>query len=112
MSELMYIFGQMDARVRPLVFTIRHWARTNLVTRQMPGPQMSNYTLTLLVLFFLQTRTLPVLPSVLQLKDLAGKAHIYLLHSYCTALFFLFLKKNYIYCTKFQHLGKVAHGAV
>ncbi|NXC27162.1 STPAP polymerase, partial [Campylorhamphus procurvoides] len=33
---------------------------------------LTNYTLTLLVVFFLPTRSPPVLPSVLRLRDLAG----------------------------------------
>lgn len=27
MSELLYLYGELDRRVRPLVFTVRRWAK-------------------------------------------------------------------------------------
>lgn len=56
------------------------------------GPLLTNYALTLLVLFFLQTRSPPVLPAVAQLRELAGRAPPSVCPSVCPAgLFVLFI---------------------
>lgn len=54
MSELLYIFGNFDHRVRPLVFTVKMWAREINLTNEIPGRWITNFSLTLLVLFYLQ----------------------------------------------------------
>lgn len=69
MSELMHLFGEIDARVRPLCFFVRRWANEWKITRIIrPGPWISNFTLTCLVLFFLQQLKQPILPSIDELK--------------------------------------------
>ena len=72
MSEILYDYGQVDHRMQTLVFVLRHWARINQITYSSPGTWISNFSLTLMVIFFLQTRSIPVLPSIQTLKDLAG----------------------------------------
>lgn len=64
MSELLYMFTQIDDRVQPLVFTIRRWAQTAGVTRPDPGFWISNFSLTCLVIFYLQQLHRPVLPTI------------------------------------------------
>lgn len=71
MSELLYLFGEVDERVRPLVFCIRKWASATGITNPSPGRWTSNFSLTLLVLFFLQQLKKPILPSVNQLVKCA-----------------------------------------
>lgn len=73
MSELLYLFGKMDARVRPLVFCIRRWAQSTGLTNPSPGRWISNFSLTMLVLFFLQSLKQPILPSVNHLIRKAKK---------------------------------------
>ncbi|XP_037039462.1 poly(A) RNA polymerase, mitochondrial-like [Bradysia coprophila] len=64
MSELLYMFTQIDHRVQPLVYTIRRWAQTSGVTRPSPGFWISNFSLTCLVIFYLQQLSKPVLPTI------------------------------------------------
>lgn len=69
MSELLYIYGSFDWRVRPLVFTIRFWAQSVNLTSTSPGAWITNFSLTLLVLFFLQQQN--ILPPLTRLYKLA-----------------------------------------
>ncbi|XP_016948563.1 poly(A) RNA polymerase, mitochondrial [Drosophila biarmipes] len=64
MSELLYMFGEMDPRVRPLTFSIRRWAQTCGLTNPSPGRWISNFSLTCLVMFFLQQLRQPILPTI------------------------------------------------
>ncbi|KAL1006747.1 hypothetical protein UPYG_G00076340 [Umbra pygmaea] len=71
-SELLYLYGELDHRVRCLVFSVRCWARAHSITSSIPGAWITNFSLTVMVLFFLQRRTVPILPTLDHLKDLAG----------------------------------------
>lgn len=64
MSELMFLFGELDRRIRPLMFCVRHWARSTGITYSNPGHWVSNFGLTCLVIFFLQQLSEPILPSL------------------------------------------------
>ncbi|KAK2503457.1 hypothetical protein MC885_013769 [Smutsia gigantea] len=70
-SELLYIYGALDSRVRALVFSVRCWARAHSLTSSIPGAWITNFSLTMLVIFFLQTRSPPILPTLDYLKTLA-----------------------------------------
>ncbi|NXD24143.1 PAPD1 protein, partial [Spelaeornis formosus] len=70
-SELLYIYGCLDSRVRALVFTIRCWARVHGLTNSAPGTWVTNFSLTMMVMFFLQRRSPPIIPTLDQLKGLA-----------------------------------------
>ncbi|XP_012277794.1 poly(A) RNA polymerase, mitochondrial isoform X2 [Orussus abietinus] len=54
MSELLYIYGAIDPRVKPLAFTVRKWAQSQQLTKNTPGPWITNFSLILLVIFYLQ----------------------------------------------------------
>ncbi|XP_046420261.1 poly(A) RNA polymerase, mitochondrial isoform X1 [Neodiprion fabricii] len=71
MSELLYLYGELDWRVRPLIFTVRSWARYMKLTNNYPGHWITNFSLTLLVLFYLQQKQ--ILPSLQKLIELADK---------------------------------------
>lgn len=72
-SELLYIYGCLDSRVRALVFSVRCWARVHGLTNSVPGTWITNFSLTMMVMFFLQKRSPPIIPTLDQLKELAGK---------------------------------------
>lgn len=62
MSKLLWSFSSIDSRVAPLVFVIRRWAREASITQSTPGPWFSNFQMTLLVLFYLQSNE--ILPKL------------------------------------------------
>lgn len=64
MSELLYMFGEMDERVRPLTFCVRRWAHCCGLTNPSPGRWITNFSLTCLVIFFLQQSKQPILPAI------------------------------------------------
>ncbi|CAD7086738.1 unnamed protein product [Hermetia illucens] len=64
MSELLYMFGQIDDRVRPLTFCLRRWAQTCGLTNPSPGRWITNFSLTCLVIFYLQQLKEPILPPI------------------------------------------------
>lgn len=64
MSELLYMFGQIDPRVRPLTFCVRRWAQSCGLTNPSPGRWITNFSLTCLVMFFLQQLRQPILPAI------------------------------------------------
>ncbi|KAM3679538.1 poly(A) RNA polymerase, mitochondrial [Ammospiza maritima maritima] len=81
-SELLYIYGCLDSRVRALVFTIRCWARVHGLTNSAPGAWITNFSLTMMVMFFLQRRSPPIIPTLDQLKELAGEKDKHIIGGY------------------------------
>lgn len=69
MSEVFYMFGQIDKRVQPLIFFIRRWAEENEITSRNPGGYVTNFMLSCLTIFFLQQLKTPVLPPFTTLVD-------------------------------------------
>ena len=73
MSCLLHLWAGLDWRVRPLVATVRAWARAQgLVKDIRPTHFFTNFTLTLLVVCYLQQMH-GMLPSVARLATLAGE---------------------------------------
>lgn len=78
-TELLYLFGELDPRVRPLVYTVRCWARAQGVTSSIPGAWITNFSLTVMVVFFLQKRSPQILPTLDQLQELAGPSEKFII---------------------------------
>ena len=73
MSSILYLWGNTDWRVRPLVFAVRKWAlEHNLVKSERPTKYFTNFQLTLMVVYFLQ-RKHNILPSLETLQRLANE---------------------------------------
>lgn len=62
-SDLLHCYTSLDPRIPQLVFIVRAWAKAKALTI---GRHLSNYALTLMVLYFLQTQNPPVIPSLQQ----------------------------------------------
>ncbi|XP_035209533.1 poly(A) RNA polymerase, mitochondrial-like [Stegodyphus dumicola] len=73
-TKLMYLFANLDKRVKPLMMTIRYWAKHAEVIGK--GLLFNTYTISLMVIYFLQTRNPPILPSAEYIVSLSNSLKI------------------------------------
>ncbi|PIK57686.1 hypothetical protein BSL78_05370 [Apostichopus japonicus] len=70
-TELIHFYCTLDPVVRPLILLIRRWAKLNHVAENSgPGPRLTNYALTWMVILFLQTKG--IIPTIEELREAAG----------------------------------------
>ncbi|XP_076365979.1 poly(A) RNA polymerase, mitochondrial-like isoform X2 [Tachypleus tridentatus] len=67
-SHLLRLYGLLDPRVTPLIMTLHYWAKRLILT--CSGHKLTSYAFNWMIIFFLQSCDPPVLPSVLELRNL------------------------------------------
>ncbi|XP_071826589.1 speckle targeted PIP5K1A-regulated poly(A) polymerase-like isoform X2 [Apostichopus japonicus] len=71
-TELIHFYCTLDPVVRPLILLIRKWAKLNhFAENSGPGPRLTNYSLTWMVILFLQTKG--IVPTIEELREAAGR---------------------------------------
>lgn len=65
-TKLLKAYSEIDSRVLPLAFVIKHWAKARLINNPGEGT-LSSYGYILCLIHFLQHRPVPVLPNLQQL---------------------------------------------
>lgn len=66
-TRLLYVYSQIDPRVREMVILVKYWAKQRGVNTPYHGT-LSSYAYVLLVIFYLQTRPQPVVPVLQDLR--------------------------------------------
>ena len=72
LSHILWIMSHWDARVAPLVYVLRVWAaHNNVVSAKKPGPFITNFSLVIMTIFFLQNER--ILPTLQLLNNMSGE---------------------------------------
>ena len=72
MTEMLYLMSSADTRVRPLLTGIKQWAVSQKMTSGGNETKVTTIGFIMLLIYYLQTRSPTVLPTLRQLQDLAG----------------------------------------
>uniref|UniRef100_A0A9I3EI42 PAP-associated domain-containing protein n=1 Tax=Anopheles dirus TaxID=7168 RepID=A0A9I3EI42_9DIPT len=70
-SKFIYAVMKFDARIHHLTLIVKFWAQCAYILT--PHRQMNSYCLIMMVIFYLQTRKLPVIPSVEDMQHGIGR---------------------------------------
>lgn len=69
-SLLVRAYCNVDPRVRPFLYSIKHWAKRRCINDPSGDRTPSSYTYVLTALWFLQQRTPPILPNLQRLAQI------------------------------------------
>lgn len=70
-TNLMTLCAKLDERVPPVIRIINYWAKHSKLIG--PATKFKSYALFLFVIYFLQTRNPPVLPTIKTMFEKSGK---------------------------------------
>ncbi|KAH6674675.1 zinc finger protein-like protein [Halenospora varia] len=65
-TRMIKTYVEIDTRVRPLAMIIKHWTKRRIVNDAAFGGTLSSYTWICLIIYFLQSRSPPILPALHQ----------------------------------------------
>ncbi|CZR62895.1 related to polynucleotide adenylyltransferase [Phialocephala subalpina] len=65
-TRMIKTYVQIDPRVRPLAMIIKNWTKERIVNDAAFGGTLSSYTWICMIIYFLQTRNIPILPALHQ----------------------------------------------
>jgi hypothetical protein len=65
-TQLLRTYSEIDPRIRPLAYIIKHWAKARHINNPGEGT-LSSYGYIICLLHFLQTRPVPLLPNLQRL---------------------------------------------
>ncbi|KAH9494837.1 hypothetical protein Btru_017942 [Bulinus truncatus] len=71
MTEMLYLYSVSDPRVKPLMTTIKQWAVSHKLTSGGEQQKVTTIGLLTMLIFFLQSRSPPVVPTLRQIQSLA-----------------------------------------
>ena len=87
-----------DPRLRPLIYGVRYWAKVkDIAGSAQASPRLSNYALTMMVIFYLQNTNPRVVPTVARLAELSGNILIVNGHLMVEHLYKWFAIYNFIH---------------
>jgi len=71
-TRLIKLLCDVDPRIQTLMYNVRYWAKLKqLAGNPSGGLRVTNYALTMMVIFYLQQLDTPMLPSIEQLAKRA-----------------------------------------
>ncbi|KUJ09281.1 uncharacterized protein LY89DRAFT_282298 [Mollisia scopiformis] len=65
-TRMIKTYVQIDPRVRPLAMIIKHWTKQRMVNDAAFGGTLSSYTWICMIIYFLQSRSPPIVPALHQ----------------------------------------------
>ncbi|XP_061181698.1 poly(A) RNA polymerase, mitochondrial-like [Saccostrea echinata] len=106
-TRLLQTFSLYDARIKPLVYTIRYWAKVkDIAGNPKASNRLSSYALTMLVIYYLMNTTPPVLPPVEELARMCGRERTIIDQWDCSFVSAQFMPPT----TNIQTIEELLHG--